>query len=315
MKCPYCIKVCTKCKRILVANETNFTKKKNGKYGLVARCKKCDKKYREDNKEKIAECKKKCYEKNKDHYSEYKTQWYQDNKEEITKRNKQNYQNNKEEFSKRNKNYRLRKKQEIIDEYNFIEIIKSNKVWNHCPFIIKVCPKCKRILVANNMNFRKDKDNKNGLGSECKKCKAKIDNKYYENNKEELKEKCKKYNQENPHVKINSHNKRRQKIENQGEGITKEQWKEMFEFFNWRCAYSGEYIGSDSDKRTIDHIIPLSKGGEHEIWNCVPMYGNYNYSKKTKDMLEWYKQQEFYSEERLNKIYEWQEYAKNKWNI
>lgn len=31
-------------------------------------------------------------------------------------------------------------------------------------------------------------------------------------------------------------------------------------------------------------------------------------------MEEWYQQQEYYSEERLNKIYEWQEYAKNKWN-
>lgn len=43
------------------------------------------------------------------------------------------------------------------------------------------------------------------------------------------------------------------------------------------------------------------------------MYANYNYSKQNKDMLSWYKQQDFYSEEKLNKIYEWIEYAKNKW--
>lgn len=30
-------------------------------------------------------------------------------------------------------------------------------------------------------------------------------------------------------------------------------------------------------------------------------------------MLEWYKQQSFFSEERLRKIYEWQEYAFNKY--
>ena len=30
-------------------------------------------------------------------------------------------------------------------------------------------------------------------------------------------------------------------------------------------------------------------------------------------MLNWYQKQEFYSEERLQKIYEWQEYAYEKW--
>lgn len=84
----------------------------------------------------------------------------------------------------------------------------------------------------------------------------------------------------------------------------------MMKFFNWRCAYSGEMLG---DNRTIDHIVPLSKGGEHEIWNCVPMNKGYNSSKHTSDMLEWYRNQSFYSEERLNKIYEWIEYAKDKW--
>lgn len=86
----------------------------------------------------------------------------------------------------------------------------------------------------------------------------------------------------------------------------------MMEFFNWKCAYSGKSVSSKK-YRTIDHIIPLSEGGEHEIWNLVPMYKNYNSSKYTKDMLEWYIQQEFYSEKRLQKIYEWIEYAIKKW--
>lgn len=44
------------------------------------------------------------------------------------------------------------------------------------------------------------------------------------------------------------------------------------------------------------------------------MCKSYNSSKHTKDMLNWYIQQEFFLEERLNKIYEWIEYAKNKYN-
>ena len=40
----------------------------------------------------------------------------------------------------------------------------------------------------------------------------------------------------------------------------------------------------------------------------------YNSSKQDKDMEEWYQEQDFYSEERLQKIYEWQEYAYNKYS-
>lgn len=89
----------------------------------------------------------------------------------------------------------------------------------------------------------------------------------------------------------------------------------MMNFFEWKCAYSGEYLGGKSNEniRSIDHIVPLSKGGDNEIWNCVPMLKNYNKSKFNNDMLDWFKMQTFYSEERLNKIYKWTEYAKNKY--
>ena len=86
----------------------------------------------------------------------------------------------------------------------------------------------------------------------------------------------------------------------------------MMEFFDWKCAYSGVVLSKNN--RSVDHITSLNKGGEHEIWNCVPMLINYNSSKQNKDMFEWYIEQDFFSEERLNKIYEWIEYAKNKYN-
>ena len=114
---------------------------------------------------------------------------------------------------------------------------------------------------------------------------------------------------------LNAIARRRIREKYQGNGITKEQWLEMMKYFDWKCAYSGEYIGGNGEHRTIDHIIPLASGGEHEIWNLVPMYDSYNFSKYYKDMLTWYKEQPFFSEERLNKIYTWQEYAFNKWGI
>ena len=85
----------------------------------------------------------------------------------------------------------------------------------------------------------------------------------------------------------------------------------MMNFFNWKCAYSG--VSLNKNNRSIDHIIPLDKGGENEIWNCVPMLNSYNSSKHDKDIIEWYENQEYFSEERLNKIYEWVKYAYDNW--
>ena len=169
----------------------------------------------------------------------------------------------------------------------------------------------------NNPNYFTDyyKDNKDKYG---------YDKQYYENNKEIILKRNKKYKNEHKeetseynkvYAKENSDkwfnyiNKRRAKTN--GEGINREQWYEMMEFFDWKCAYSGEKMtaGKSKDGRTIDHIIPLDNNGEHEIWNLVPMLKSYNSSKGTKNMLEWYLEQPFFSIERLTKIYEWRIYT------
>ena len=184
--------------------------------------------------------------------------------------------------------------------------------------LFKKCSKCGEILHIS--RFHKDKNGKYKTRPDCKECSRKYQKEYNKNNKEKIKEYLeehkeerkkyyKKWKKENPEKRFNNHNKRRNKLDNQGNGITKEQWYEMMEFFNWRCAYSDEYIGGDSDKRTIDHIVALDNGGEHEIWNCVPMKKGYNTSKHTKDMLNWYLEQEYFDIERLTKIYEWRIYA------
>ena len=138
---------------------------------------------------------------------------------------------------------------------------------------------------------------------------------YYQDNKDKVVKRHKRYNQslQGQVSAFNRHNRRRTKEEQQGTGITKDQWLEMMKFFDFRCAYSDEYIGGDSFNRTIDHIVPLNSGGDNMIWNCVPMTRSLNSSKHAKDMVEWYKEQSFYSETRLAKIYEWQEYARKKW--
>ena len=140
--------------------------------------------------------------------------------------------------------------------------------------------------------------------------------KRYEENKERIREQQKIYKQNNPEKLFNKINKRRQKEENQGRGITKEQYKECFEWFDWKCAYSGEKLQKNKSTygRTLDHIVALDNGGLNEIWNLIPMRLGYNSSKNNRtDTLNWYMEQEYFDIDRLNKIVEWQIYAFNKW--
>lgn len=157
---------------------------------------------------------------------------------------------------------------------------------------------------------------------------AKRNKKYYQANKEYILKRCRKYREENKEevlkrqrkysetpqgqvVTFNGNNKRRQRTEQQGNGITKEQWLEMMKYFDFKCAYSGKSI-SIKENRSIDHIFPLAKGGAHEIWNCVPMDRSLNSSKCDSNIEQWYPQQDFYNENNLNKIKEWCKYSYNK---
>lgn len=207
----------------------------------------------------------------------------------------------------------------------------------------KVCSNCNKILAATTDNFYKKERGKYGVAAECKECsslrkkkryqknkeqilkKAKV---YYQDNKEEIKERVQEYKKNNsdkvketnknyrlkhPENAFNGSAKRRHKEKELGNGITQEQWLECMEYFNWTCAYSG--ISLSHNNKSLDHIVSLYEEGVNEIWNCVPMDKILNSSKNNKDMISWYQQQEFYSEERLQKIYKWQNYAKEKWDI
>lgn len=179
--------------------------------------------------------------------------------------------------------------------------------------LYKKCTQCGEWKPSTNEYFRNTKKNKIGLESKCRQCMRQNNKKYEINNKDKIAEYRKKYRAtpQGQTAEFNHRIKTRLRKQNQGNGITKEQWLECMKYFNFKCAYSGKPLKNGT--RSIDHIKPLNKGGEHDIWNLVPMYKDYNSSKQDKDLLEWYQEQDFYSEKRLNKIYEWQKYAHDKW--
>lgn len=60
--------------------------------------------------------------------------------------------------------------------------------------------------------------------------------------------------------------------------FTGAQWTFVKEAYSHRCAYCGNH----SERLTIDHVIPISKGGDHTLSNIVPACRKCNYAKSNK---------------------------------
>jgi len=69
-------------------------------------------------------------------------------------------------------------------------------------------------------------------------------------------------------------------------------WRRWVEFDHC-CAY----CGTKGDLQ-VEHVIPISKGGEHHLGNIVPACATCNYSKRSAPVEQWYKAQPFFAETR-----------------
>lgn len=73
------------------------------------------------------------------------------------------------------------------------------------------------------------------------------------------------------------------KLSAPGNGITTKQWKAIVESANGICTYCKQYF----EKLTLDHVVPLTKGGAHDISNAVAACSSCNSSKGSKLLSEW----------------------------
>ena len=68
-----------------------------------------------------------------------------------------------------------------------------------------------------------------------------------------------------------------------GGKVTTKAWREVLARFDGRCAY----CFAETDRPTMDHIVPLSRGGKHEASNVAPACGPCNSSKNAKPLVQW----------------------------
>jgi len=152
----------------------------------------------------------------------------------------------------------------------------------------KICSVCKINQKVN--NFYKVSGTEK-VRSNCKTCfkdynlknkerKKVYDFEYRQINKKRIAQVSHKYHVSNrERARDASHRRRSIKMNNGSFKIYK---KELFKIYNSPCFYCGSL-----NKITIDHIVPISRGGTHSIGNLVAACAFCNGSKSSKFLVEW----------------------------
>ena len=78
--------------------------------------------------------------------------------------------------------------------------------------------------------------------------------------------------------------------------------KDVKEKWHCKCADCG-----DGNNLTIDHVVPRCKGGTDFTKNVVCCCSDCNQRKGHEPWEQWFLNQEFFSEEKYQKIREWME--------
>lgn len=130
---------------------------------------------------------------------------------------------------------------------------------------------------------------------------------YRAKNRERLNESSRRWKERNPDhsaVYYQEHRaeavqkklRRQARIEHQAKYSTK-MVRERFATFGNCCAYCGK-----DGRLTLDHFVPISKGGPDALGNIIPACSACNGSKYNSDAEQWYRRQSFFNQKRWSLI-------------
>ena len=101
--------------------------------------------------------------------------------------------------------------------------------------------------------------------------------KHYESHREEKAAYARAWCQANREKRQAYYNNYRARKENNGGSFTTKEWEELCAKYDYRCVCCGE-----QKPLTVDHIMPVSKGGSSDISNIQPLCKSCNSSKRDK---------------------------------
>ncbi len=203
------------------------------------------------------ECMKQWHIDNKERELEYRLV----NKERLKEYSKQYYINNKEGIDKYYRQYCIDNKKEL----------ERKRQWN-----------------KDNLEYHKQyrENNKEKIKESTKRWREKNPeycSQYHIKNREEILERHKQYNQTEigKATMQRKDSKRRAILKNIINTLTAQEWLDILEAYNYRCAYCDVEFEIEN-MPTKDHVIPLTKGGHNTKENIIPACHSCNSKKYNK---------------------------------
>ena len=259
-------KVCTKCNEDKPLTEYNRDKsKKDGHRNICKVCRSADgKAYRETNRDRIAASKRAYYEANREKYAANGKAWREANSEKVAAYQKAYYEANREKYAANGKAWREANRdrfdayQKAYREANRDERAAGQKAWREA--------NRERLLASKNA--------------------------YYEANREEIAARRAEKWANDPEYRARFHAaeiRRKRLLANaKSEPYLRES---IFERDGWKCGLCDEPIDPelkwpDTRSPSIDHVIPLSLGGDDTPANVQAAHLTCNVSKGNRVELD-----------------------------
>jgi len=192
---------------------------------------------------------------NRNRIIEHSKLYYAENKKEGLKKRRQYWIDNKDKIAKQRKQY-YKDNAEEIKEYQR-EYIKNNP---------EKAKESRKQYYYNNIEKMREANQR-----------------YRHNNSEKLKEHHKQYYRTGNGKAVNQrcHSKRRAREKEIINTLTAQEWLDILEEYNYRCAYCDVEFEVENMPHK-DHVIPITKGGHNVKENIVPACQSCNSKKGTK---------------------------------
>lgn len=144
----------------------------------------------------------------------------------------------------------------------------------------KCCRACNEWLPL--ARFARKPDCSGGVRNRCTTCDGRWAYKYHRDTVIKSVRNYQKRHPEKVRLQKQASERRRHGRKMAGRGVSTQELRDLLEAYGGICAYCRV-----ADADTIDHVMPLARGGHHEIENILPACRACNFEKHTMTLDEW----------------------------